>query len=106
MSKINLSLIIAFGLSIFVPLFLLAGHQIWEHVTNDEEEIKDIVLTSLKERYGEDFTNIEYIDYVQPINKHKLEAQSVRTGWRFNVSLDNGDLRDEYGLYRDVRETV
>ncbi|MGD6849259.1 hypothetical protein [Rossellomorea aquimaris] len=43
-----LSMIIAFGLIIFVPLFLLAAQQVQNILSNDEDEVKEVVVNKFE----------------------------------------------------------
>ncbi|WP_226673471.1 hypothetical protein [Rossellomorea aquimaris] len=101
-----LSMMIAFGFIVFVPLFLLAAHQAQNLLSNDEDEVKEVVVNKLSAKYNEPFQIVSYLDYSAPIDYHLLKAESKKTGYQFNVSLEDGIMRDEYGLYRDIRETV
>ncbi|MGD6849260.1 hypothetical protein [Rossellomorea aquimaris] len=57
-------------------------------------------------KYNEQFKIVSYLDYSAAIDYHLLKAESKMTGYKFNVSLEDGMMRDEYGLYLDIRETV
>ncbi|MBN8191895.1 hypothetical protein JI667_07010 [Bacillus sp. NTK074B] len=101
-----LPMMIAFGFIVFVPLFLLAAHQAQNILNNDEDEVKEVVVNKLSAKYNEPFQIISYLDYSAPIDFHLLKAESKKTGYKFNVSLEDGMMRDEYGLFLDIRETV
>jgi hypothetical protein len=56
-----LSMIIAFGLIIFVPLVLLATHQAQNILSNDEEEVKEVLVNKLNAKYNEQFKMFSYL---------------------------------------------
>jgi hypothetical protein len=75
-----LSVIIAFGLIIFVPLFLLATHQVHNILSNEEEEVKEVVVNKLSAKYNEQFKIVSYLDYSAAIDYHLLKVESKNTG--------------------------